>query len=187
MLAVFQGLISLLCAFRSTLWSDIRMLGRNPSAEVKARVQDRRESLQSRIKAFHQQALQFVRSDVASTIHSSLSKAPEAPIVELGESDEETFFLDTEPEWEDEELMGAPAEQLRLWLPSSFTKAERSLMGLGRLAEVEAELPEGQANDALEALRAGLAEKSLRFRTEVKPAKSQKNNDQGLGLHSQSR
>jgi len=47
-------------------------------------------------------------------------------------------------------------------------------MGLGRVAEVEVELQEGQANDALEALRAGLAEKSLRFQTEVKPAKSQK-------------
>ena len=47
-------------------------------------------------------------------------------------------------------------------------------MGLGHLGGIEMELREGQANDALEALRAGLAEKSLRFRTEVKPAKSQK-------------
>lgn len=47
-------------------------------------------------------------------------------------------------------------------------------MGLGRLGEIETELREGQANDALEALRASLAEKSLRFRTEVKPAKGQK-------------
>ena len=47
-------------------------------------------------------------------------------------------------------------------------------MSLEKLGEVEAELQEGQANDALEALWTGLAEKSLRFRTEVKPAKSQK-------------
>ena len=47
-------------------------------------------------------------------------------------------------------------------------------MGLLQVAEVEAELWEGQANDALETLQGGLAEKSLRFRTEVKPAKGQK-------------
>jgi hypothetical protein len=61
-----------------------------------------------------------------------------------------------------------------IWLPSSFSKSKRAEMGLGHVAEVEAELREGQANDALEALQAGLAEKSLRFRTQVKPAKSQK-------------
>ena len=47
-------------------------------------------------------------------------------------------------------------------------------MGLGHLGGIEMELREGQANDTLEALQAGLAEKSLWFRTEVKPAKSQK-------------
>jgi hypothetical protein len=65
-------------------------------------------------------------------------------------------------------------EQAAIWLPSSFTKSERVQMGLEQVAEVKAELQEGQANDALEALWAGLAEKSLRFRTEVKPAKSQR-------------
>ena len=47
-------------------------------------------------------------------------------------------------------------------------------MGQVEEAEAEAEVQEGQANDALEALRSGLAEKPLRFRTDVKPAKSQK-------------
>ena len=67
-----------------------------------------------------------------------------------------------------------PIEQVRLGLPSSFSGVEQAQMGLGRLGEIEIELREGQANDALEALQAGLAEKSLRFRTEVKPAKSQR-------------
>ena len=70
--------------------------------------------------------------------------------------------------------MEVPAEQLGLWLPSSFTKPERAQLGLKQVAEIETELREGQANDALEALQSALAEKSLRFRTEVKPAKSQK-------------
>lgn len=47
---------------------------------------------------------------------------------------------------------------------------------------MEYELREGQANDSLERLRESLAEKSLRFRTEVRPAKSQKKNDKGMGF-----
>lgn len=99
------------------------------------------------------------------------NRAPEVVGVDLEESDEEAFFLDAESEWEDAEV---PVEQARLWLPSSFTKSEKVQMGLGQAAKVEAELWEGQVNNALEALWAGLAEKSLRFRTEVKPAKGQK-------------
>jgi hypothetical protein len=110
---------------------------------------------------------------VASATHYSSNKALEVAELNLEESDEETFFLDSGSEW-DEGDVETPVEQVRLWLPSTFVRSERVQMGLGRVAEVEVELREGQANDALEALRAGLAEKSLRFRTEVKPAKSQK-------------
>ena len=94
--------------------------------------------------------------------------------LDLEHSDEEAFFFGGGSEWEEEEDTEVPMEKVRLWLPSSFTKPERVKMGLGRVVEIEAELREGQANDALEALRTGLAEKSLRFRTEVKPVKSQK-------------
>jgi hypothetical protein len=55
-----------------------------------------------------------------------------------------------------------------------FLGQQEFRLGLEKVAKVEAELREGQANDALEALRASLAEKSLRFRTQVKPAKGQK-------------
>ena len=154
--------------------SDIRALGRYPSTADQAQIQNKRESLQARIEAFHQQALQFIPSDVTSITHYSGNRASDTIGVDLEESDEETFFLDAESEWEEEEDMEVPAEQVRLWLPSSFTKAEQAQVDLGKVAEVEVELREGQANDALEALRAGLAEKSLRFRTEVKPAKSQR-------------
>ena len=94
--------------------------------------------------------------------------------MDLEDSDEDAFFLDAESEWEEEGDEEIPIERVRLWLPSSFTKPERVKVNLGQLAEVEAELREGQANDALEELQAGLAEKLLRFRTEVRPAKSQK-------------
>jgi hypothetical protein len=93
---------------------------------------------------------------------------------DLEESDDDEFFLDAEPGWEEEGDVEANIECVAIWLPSSFNKSQRIQMGLEQVAEVEAGLREGQANDALEAVRSGLAEKSLRFRTEVKPAKSQK-------------
>jgi len=160
-------------SFRYALRLDIQKLGRNPSSKDQTWIQDSRESLQTKIEAFHHQALRFIPLDVAFTTRSSSDKTLEAIGLDLEESDEEAFFLDGESEWEegDVEIL---VERVRLWLPSSFAKSERVQMGLEQVAEVEAELREGQANDALEALRAGLAEKSLRFRTEVKPAKSQK-------------
>ena len=152
---------------------DIWALGQNPPPEDQIKIQDRQESLQTRVGAFHQQALRFVWSGAMLPTDSLPNRVPEAIGLDLEKSDEETFFLDGASEWEEEDV-GTTIEQAVIWLPSSFTKAERVKMGLEEVAEVEAELQEGQANDALEALQAGLAEKSLRFRTEVKPAKSQK-------------
>ena len=159
---------------RCVLRSDIRALGHRPSSEDKLKIQDKRESLRSRIEAFHQQGLRFIRPDATLPTSSSLTKHSKTSTIDLEESDEETFFLDANSEWEEEEGAHELIEQVMIWLPSSFTKSERIQMGLEQIAKVEAELREGQANDALEALRASLAEKSLRFRTEVKPAKSQR-------------
>ena len=137
------------------------------------KIRDRRESLQTRVEAFHQQGLQFIWPDATLPTGSSLNRGSETTGFDLDESDEETFFLDAGPEWEEEEGVEVPIEQVMVWLPSSFSKSERVQLGLEQVAEVEAKLREGQANDALELLWASLAEKSLRFRTKVKPAKSQ--------------
>jgi hypothetical protein len=144
------------------LRADIRALGRNPSSEDKERIQEQRETLQTKVRTFQQQGRGPVPPD------STFIQEPS----DSGESDEEGFFMDDELEWEEDEDVELPIERVRLGLPSSFDMVERAQIGLGQLGETEAELREGQANDALEALRAGLAEKSLRFRTEVKPAKS---------------
>lgn len=158
---------------RHTLGAEIRTHKQAISSADALHIQDRRESLQEKIETFHQQAFRFVSLDAASIINSS-SSTSEIEELDLEASDEEAFFFGGESEWEEEGDIEAPAEKVKLWLPSSFTKPERVKMGLEQVARVEAELREGQANDALEALRAGLAEKSLRFRTEVRPAKSQK-------------
>jgi len=139
--------------------------------DEKQRFQERREELQSKVRMFHQQGIGFIPLDAPTVAPSEVS----AMASDSGESDDdEGFFMDNEAEWEEDEDVETPIERAWLGLPSSFDAAVRSQMGIVRLAGVETELREGQANDALESLRAGLAEKSLRFRTEVKPAKSHK-------------
>ena len=130
-------------------------------------IQEKWEVLQKKIDSFRQQALHLFYLDTTSIIDQS-SGTLEVVELDPEESNEEAFFLDEKAEWE-EEGAEVSAEKVGLWLPSSFMKAERGRMGLGWVEEAEAELPEGQANSALEALRSGLAEKSLRFRIEVKP------------------
>ena len=161
------------CVFRRAMKAEIHLLRQNPSPEDQAQIQDKRSMLQTKIEAFHQQALRYIHSDIGSIIHSSSNRVSEVTEVNLEESDDEDFSLDSESEWE-EEAVAIPAEQVRLWLPSSFTTSKRAQIGLEEVAGVEGELREGQADDALEALRASLAEKSLRFRTQVKSAKGQK-------------
>jgi len=156
---------------RCSLRADIRTLGGYPSSEEKERVKEKREALQTKIQTFQQQGIRFIAPDSATMLEPSRALTIES---DSGESDTEGFFLDDKSEWEEDEDVEVPIEQVRLGLPSSFDMVERVQMGLGRLGEIETELRKGQANDALEALRAGLAEKSLRFRTEVKPAKSQR-------------
>lgn len=158
---------------RYILRSQIRAMGKHPSPEEQMKIQDRREALQAKVEAFHQQGLRFIQTDSSLPTNSFPGGASEVLDLDLEESDEEGFFLDGQSEWEEEDLE-TNIERALIRLPSSFTKTERAQMGLEQVAEVEAELREGQANDALEELRAGLAEKSLRFRTKVKPAKSQK-------------
>lgn len=161
------------CFIRCTLRSDIKAIGRDPSHEEKIKIQDRREALQARVEAFYQRALRFIQAGAGPPARAPLCGSTDHLGIDL-ESEDEDFFLDAESEWEEEEEVETSIERAVIWLPSSFTSSERIQMGLEQIAEVEAELREGQANDALEELRAGLAEKSLRFRTEVKPAKSQR-------------
>ena len=88
-----------------------------------------------------------------------------------GEGD---WLMDDIEEILEEEEPEVTSEKVMLYLPSNFSLQQRSEYGLQELGNLEYELREGQANDSLERLRECLAEKSLRFRTEVRPAKSQK-------------
>ena len=105
------------------------------------------------------------------------SKAGHDDLDQLGfaEVDGEGDWLaaDVEEIVEEEEPEITP-EKVVLCLPSNFTLQQRNEHGLEKLRSMEYELRVGQANDSLERLRECLAEKSLRFRKEVRQAKSQK-------------
>jgi len=81
--------------------------------------------------------------------------------------------VDVEDIMEEEEPEVTP-EKVALYLPSNMTSKQREEYNLQELGQMEYELREGQANDALERLKECLAEKSMRFRIEVRSAKGQR-------------
>jgi len=95
--------------------------------------------------------------------------------LDFAEVDEEGDWLvaDVDETVEEEEPEVTP-ERVVLYLPSHFTLQQRKEYGLQVLGKMEYELREGQANDSLQRLRECLAEKSLKFRKEVRLAKGQK-------------
>ena len=94
--------------------------------------------------------------------------------LDLDEVDNEGAWLAADDEEIGEEEPEVTPENVTLYLPSSFKPYQRKDLGWQEMGNMELQLREGQANDALERLRECLAEKSLRFRKEVRSAKSQK-------------
>jgi len=90
------------------------------------------------------------------------------------EVDSEGAWLAADGEEIEEEEPEVTPENTTLYLPSNFKLYQRKDLGWQEMGNMELQLREGQANDALEKLRECLAEKSLRFRKEVRSAKSQK-------------
>lgn len=98
-----------------------------------------------------------------------------------GIDDEDNWLAESEGVTDENEAEEV-AETTILYLPSNFTHQERQEYGLQAFGKIELELREGQANDALERLRECLAEKSLRFRTEVRLAKGQRKMTRAWGM-----
>lgn len=63
-------------------------------------------------------------------------------------------------------------EERPLLFPSNISKDDRTAFQLKKLARKEMALRQGQANDALQAIRLGIGEKSFRFRNNLRPATS---------------
>ena len=152
--------------------------GKGQTASESFAITHQRQNLQAKADKFQSQGHMW--------IGLSPSMIPVGSIHKTGHSDDlnqlDFAEVDGEGDWlaadveeivEEEEPEITP-EKVVLSLPSNFTLQQREEYGLQGLGNMEYELREGQANDALERLRECLAEKSLRFRKEVRPAKSQK-------------
>ena len=112
--------------------------------------------------------------EVSARYTSATRLADDLDQLDLDEGDDEGAWLAADEEEIEEEEPEITPENAPLYLPSAFTASQRRSLGWKELESMELQLREGQANDLLERLRECLAEKSLRFRTEVRPANSQK-------------
>ena len=64
------------------------------------------------------------------------------------------------------------AEKKAIFLPSTIGHEQCKIMGLQNMVKRELALRQGEANDALEAIRIGIGEKSFRFRKQLRSSKS---------------
>lgn len=150
--------------------------GRGKTASDCFAIAQQRQLLQTKINHFQSQALSFTKNNPPGLSTERTYAAEylgDLNQLDLEEEDDEDNWLAESEEVMEEEPDITP-EKIVLHIPSNFTHAERKEYGLEKLGNMEFELRKGQANDSLERLRECLAEKSLRFRTEVRPAKSQK-------------
>jgi hypothetical protein len=150
--------------------------GKGKTASDCFAIAQQRQLLQTKIDQFQSQALSFMKkhplgmSTEETYTHEYLDDINQLDFGEEG--DEDNWLADSEEVMEEEPDI--TPEKVMLYIPSNFTYERRKEYGLQKLGNMELELRKGQANDSLERLRECLAEKSLRFRTEVRPAKSQK-------------
>lgn len=152
-------------------------LGKGKTASESFTITQQRQNLQTKIDRFQSQGLTLMKENPSKIFVGSIHKPAFINTLDqlgLDEVDGEGNWLAADIEEIVEEEPEVTPEKILLYLPSNFTSQQRKEYGLQELGTMEHELREGQANDSLERLRECLAEKSLRFRTEVKSAKSQK-------------
>jgi hypothetical protein len=142
-----------------------------------------RQHLQEKIDQFHKGlAIMGTNLPEVSARYTSTTKhADDLDQLDLDEGDDEGAWLAADDEEIGEEEPEITPENIPLYLPSAFTAIQRKSLAWQELGNMELQLREGQANDLLERLRECLAEKSLRFRTEVRPANGQKKSTRAWG------
>jgi hypothetical protein len=107
-----------------------------------------------------------VASQPAETDDSSEDEGSGKEVDETGDTEE-----DYEDDYTDPKVI---PEDRRLQMPSTLGSQACISRGKELLMQQEIELREAQANDALEQIRITLGQKSLLFRRDLRPVKSQK-------------
>lgn len=150
----------------------VRRCGNIPSVTDQLEIERRRERLQKRIDVWYRQGKDFI---------------PVGDVEEPTLRNESLNYDEcwTDPADEDDLFQSAPdddtPETSCLPLPSALTSGLSEVLGERELA-----LRQGQANDALHAIRIALGQKAFLFRTSVRNAKSQRTKTRAWdGINSQ--
>jgi len=143
----------------------VASLGKACLVAQKNELLDRRRKLEARISAYERQVSVIIKLD--DDVQWSMQDG-KIPAIDAQAEEASDDLLDLYPdEW-------FTPERERITLPSALAPGEINRLSLKPLAMIEFELRKGQVTDALEGLRLALGEKSLRFRTEVRNANSQR-------------
>ena len=163
----------------------IKESSKGRSASESFTIAQHRQHLQEKIDQFYNKGLVDMGTtlpEVSARYTSTTKHADDLDQLGLDEEDDEGAWLATDDVQVGDEEPEITPEKAPLYLPSTLALSQRKSLGLQELGNMELQLREGQANDLLERLRECLAEKSLKFRTEVRPANSQKKVTRAWGL-----
>lgn len=167
----------LLIFFRSRLISEIRKLPKKPTAPQQLKVSRMRSRLGKQVKDFLHTASSFLPTLEDTDLNAFDEELINTPSDESVEPEDMVDgSLEDDSLYEEEDESNTPLdlpESVILPLPSNIT-SPRLKSALESVISVERELRKGQANDALEGLRIGLANKSLLLVTDVNRSTSTK-------------
>jgi hypothetical protein len=153
-----------------SLLMDVRRLGKHPTETQRLEIGRRRTKLQNRIDEFAIAAVTHLGEDF------DLDDDIRDMEVEFTDHSEQEVDGATDSEQdphEDPRCNVFRPENVLIPLPSNIGIQRCTELGVVHLVGQEIALREGQANDALQAIRVLLADKAVLFRTTVRPAKSQ--------------
>jgi hypothetical protein len=150
-----------------TLARDVAALAASPNDNQKLKVAHLRDSLQSLIDVFVEEAVKFLGDgfDIAEIFNRPNPSVDHRTDDGEGSDNDIPYSPPLDAAFRPEVAM--------IPLPSYLGAARCESLGIASLVQQEALLREGQANDALHAIRVGLADKAVIFRNTVRSSNTQ--------------
>ncbi|KAG5634201.1 hypothetical protein H0H81_002915, partial [Sphagnurus paluster] len=131
----------------------------------------KRIALDRRISQHHTEAGQYLPAAAVAAFLGSATINVDDGWFDEEDPDEEAAPMPTNGDFNLDNDDRLP-ESRSILLPSNMSKQDRKAFGLNSLRKKELALRQGQANEALQAIRIGIGEKSFRFRNNFRPANS---------------
>ena len=136
-------------------------MGRYPTRAQRKDIAERRDRIRVRVERFQEAATAYYDDRGPTFLQGESLQVPFHDDVEFGEPAVPPLEAFRSPE-------GIPPENLKLALPSSFTSDYLDSLGLHALRDKELQLRRGQANDALQAIRVLIGQKSFQFTSNMR-------------------